>query len=91
MSFFSQFTGGQPTNKKVSIVERGSDVVLTTKGEDRIKRLEPTGYEWRILTSIKDQQPCTLDDIAKKENIPYDKTRYLVLELIRENKVMVKE
>jgi hypothetical protein len=92
MSFFGNF--GQPQSKKGSIIiNRHTDLILTTKGEDRMSKLEPTAFEWKIFSTIKQAGPagCTIEEIGRKEQIPLHKLEPAVIEYMRNNLVMEKE
>lgn len=89
---FSDMFGGSGQQRKVAFIEKSSDVILTTKGKEKLGKLEPVGIEYRIMSSIKEAEPsgCTTDEIARKESLPEYKVRDIVKELIRSNLVMIK-
>ena len=90
MGFGDMFGGSQ--QKKVAFIEKSSDVILTSKGKDKLGKLEPVGVEYRIMSSVKEAEPsgCTTDEIARKESLPEYKVRDIVKELIRNGLVMIK-
>jgi hypothetical protein len=92
MSFFGNFKQSGESKGAV-IINRHSDIILTSKGEGKIEKLDTTGHEWKILTTIKQSGPagCTIDEIARKESIPEYKVKDIINAMISNNLVMVKE
>jgi hypothetical protein len=92
MGFADVFGGNQ--SKKIQIIERSSDVLLTKKGEDKLGRMDASGIEYKVMSCIKESgsSGCTTEEIARKEALPdLEKVRRLLRSLISDGFVMVKE
>ena len=59
-------------------IDRVPHVKLNEMGTERLRKSQPGSQEFIVLSSIKEIEPCTIDELSKKLGRDQEKTRYIL-------------
>ncbi len=72
LDFVKGGSGGVNTIKKEAVFG------LTPLGKDRLKKMAGTDEEFKLLGTVSQHSPCTLEEITDQSGITWNKAKHLI-------------
>lgn len=65
----------------VSLEKHEPQARLTPDGAEKLRKMEPAGWEFDVLTEVKKQEPCTVQEVARGLGRPENKVLAIMRQL----------